>query len=130
MTKPLKIADGLVQVLLTLYFVIISFVLNDPGEMMYWYYILGGWQILSYIVHEFNVASWRNKKERNNYGICLRWILITGLLLYLLVQLEVPLIIFYLFAMLFVGPVMAVWYFLIGYREYVQILHREFIHLK
>ena len=130
MTKPLKIADGLVQVLLTLYFVIISFVLNDPGEMMYWYYILVGWQILSYIVHEFNVASWRNKKERNNYGICLRWILITGLLLYLLVQLEVPLIIFYLFAMLFVGPVMAVWYFLIGYREYVQILHREFIHLK
>jgi hypothetical protein len=130
MTKPLKIADGLVQVLLTLYFVIISFVRNDPGEMMYWYYILGGWQILSYIVHEFNGASWRNKKERNNYGICLRWILITGLLLYLLVQLEVPLIIFYLFAMLFVGPVMAVWYFLIGYREYVQILHREFIHLK
>ncbi len=130
MTKPLKIADGLVQVLITLYFVIISFIRNDTGEMIYWYYILGGWQVLSYIIHEFNGAPWRNKKERNNYGICLRWILIIGLILYLLVKLDVPLILFYLFAMLFVGPIMAVWYFLIGYREYVQIQHREFIHLK
>ncbi|MBK6829078.1 MAG: hypothetical protein IPG86_20455 [Chitinophagaceae bacterium] len=130
MTKPLKIADNLVQVLITLYFIISSLVREDSGQLIYWYLFLGGWQLLSFLFHEFFNLSWRNKTERKNYGTCLLWIFITGSVLYVLAMLELPLIFLYLFAMLFAGPVLAIWYFMIGYREYVQIQHREFIHLK
>jgi len=130
MQKPLTIADSLVQALITLYFIVLSFVQHDPGQMMKWYFVLGGWQVLSFLLHQFSGWPMLNQKERKNYGSCLLWILITGLVLYVLALLDLPLIIFYLFAMLFVGPVMAIWYFVIGYREYVQIRHREFIHLK
>lgn len=128
--KLLKITDSVVQVLITLYFIISSLLMHDSGQMMYWYFILGGWQVLSYLLHQFSGWPMLNKKERNNYGSCLGWILFLGLILYLLLLIELPILIFYLFAMLFVGPVMAIWYFTIGYREYVQIRHREFIHLK
>ena len=85
MTKPLKIADNLVQLLITLYFIISSLVREDSGQLIYWYLFLGGWQLLSFLFHEFFNLSWRNKTERKNYGTCLLWIFITGSVLYVLV---------------------------------------------
>lgn len=128
--KLLKLADLVLQLLITISCVVLGIIKDDMQILLYLYFILGGWQLASFLTHFFTGASWANRVERKQYGHTLLWVAIVGVICYLLLLTDLPLIVFYLMAMLIVSPVMACWYFVIGLTEWKTIRHRELIHLK
>jgi len=128
--KLLKQTDLVLQVLITLVCIILGIVKDDFQIILYLYFILGGWQIFSFVTHFLIDPGWANKGERGSYGMTILWIVIVGALCYLFLLAEKPLLFFYLGAMLFVSPVLACWYFIISIKEWRNLRHRELIHLK
>lgn len=128
--KLLKLTDLVLQLLITTSCVVLGIIKNDMQILLYLYFILGGWQLASFLTHYFTGASWANRVERKQYGHTILWVGIVGIICYLLLLADLPLIVFYLMAMLIVSPVMACWYFVIGLTEWKTICHRELIHLK
>lgn len=130
MHKQIKLADLLLQVGITLGCMVRAIILKDISAMIWFYFILGGWQVFSFVCHILFRPPWMNRKSRREYGQVLVSLSLAFLILYLLLVLDLPLLIWFLFAMLFIGPVMAIFYFMIGTGEWTTIRHREFIHLK
>jgi hypothetical protein len=130
MQKTFKQLDLLMQVLIFLVCLTRALWMNEMTEMVWAYFILGGWQLLSFGVHYFVHTGWKNQSGRQEFGRLLGWIGFLFIILYLLHLLELPLMIFFMMGMLFAGPAMAIWYFLIGCHELKNIRHRELIHLK
>lgn len=130
MPKILKLADLIAQALITSCCFLLAIINNTEEPLFWWYFILGGWQVASFIIHSLFNPGWKNTKQRKNYITALAWLTVLGLICYLLLLLELPIIIFYLFALLVIGPAMAVWYYIICANEWINIRHREFIHLK
>ena len=128
--KLLKLTDLVLQLLITISCVVLGIIKDDLQILLYLYFILGGWQLVSFLTHYVTGASWANRVERIQYGHTILWVAIVGAICYLLLLAELPLIVFYLLAMLIVSPVMACWYFVIGLTEWRTIRHRELIHLK
>lgn len=94
------------------------------------YFIMGGWQVLSLLAHSLLGESWLALKDRRSYGKTILWTGIIGILCYLSLSIGLPLIMFYLFALLIVSPMFAIWYFTIGVKEWRSIKNKELIHLK
>lgn len=130
MEKSLKRFDLAVQLLILLACLIRSILLNDLGEMAWAYFTLGGWQLLSFAVHHFLHFGWKNQLSRWEFGKLLSWILVTFTLLCIFHLLGLPLLLFFMMAMLLAGPAMAIWYFLIGLGELRNMYYRDLIHLK
>lgn len=130
MQKILKLTDLIIQALITLICFLLAIISNTKEPLFWWYFILGGWQLASFIIHFLLTPGWKSIKQRKQYGTTLAGLITAGLICYLLMLLELPIIIFYLFALLVIGPVMAVWYYIICVNEWINIRHREFIHLK
>jgi hypothetical protein len=128
--KLLKLADLLIQLIISTGCIVWGIIKNDLQILLYLYFILGGWQLLSFLAHYVTGANWANRVERKRYARTILWIAIVGAICYLLLLAEFPLIVFYLIAMLIVSPVLACWYFVIGLTECRTIRHRELIHLK
>lgn len=128
--KLLKLTDLVLQFLITISCVVSGIIKDDMQILLYLYFILGGWQLASFLTHYFTGASWANRVGRKQYGHTILWVAIVGVICYLLLLADLPLIVFYLMAMLIVSPVMACWYFIIGLTEWRTIRHRELIHLK
>lgn len=128
--KLLKLTDLILQLVITIICVVAGIIKDDMQILLYLYFILGGWQLASFLTHYFTGASWANRVGRKQYGHTILWVAIVGVICYLLLLADLPLIVFYLFAMLIVSPVMACWYFIIGLTEWRTIRHRELIHLK
>lgn len=128
--KTFKLTDLAIQVLPILITLILSILHDNYDYLFYLYFIVGGWQLLSFFIHLVIDNGWLNRKERKMYAQTLLWVVIIGLINLLLLTFDVPLIFFYMLAMLFAGPGMAVWYFTIGLRELNTIRRRELIHLK
>jgi hypothetical protein len=84
------------------------------------YFIVGGWQVLSFIIHMSLGKENLLKKERNTYGQVLLWVAGFGLASLI----HYSLIYFYLSLMLVISPIIAIWYFSICVRE-VQSLSKE-----
>lgn len=95
-------------------------------ELIRVYCVMGLWQLLSCITHAFLKQSWLGQKQRNAYAETLIWLLIIGILSWCFHAL----ILFYLLGLFFVSPVLAGWYFYIGYEELKRIKERELVHLK
>jgi hypothetical protein len=125
--KMMKLTDLAAQLLIPLgSLVCISFPDDSEFRFIYLYFLTGGWQILSLITHLFLNKSWINRKERNQYGLTVLWVLVIGFLSYIFL----PLFMYFLFGLLLVSPVLAIWYFVIGIGEWKRIKQRELIHLK
>lgn len=123
----MKLTDLAAQLLIPLGgLVCISFPDDREFRFIYLYFLTGGWQILSFIIHLFLNKSWINRKERNQYGQTVLWVLVIGFLSYIFL----PLLMYFLFGLLLVSPVLAIWYFVIGIGEWKRIKQRELIHLK
>ena len=112
--KGIKKADCIIQGLLIVTGLILALTAEhvmDDEQFFVAYFIVGGWQVLSVIVHFFYKApysTWRRKIYLIALGIVL---LITGL--------SIPAggIIFVLVGLLFVSPVMAVYYLITCIKE-------------
>ncbi len=128
--KLLKLTDLVMQLVITTSCIVWGIIKDDMQILLYLYFILGGWQLLSFLVHFVTGTNWANRVERKQYGHSILWVAVVGVICYLLLLADLPLIVFYLIAMLIVSPVMACWYFVIGLTEWRTIRHREFIHLK
>ena len=114
--KYFKITDLGISISLVLVFGVLG--CQDFRHLITGYFIVGGWQVVSMIVHA--VGGWFNHigSRRRMYHwitaitICL---MPTGFIFYLL---------------LFVAPVMAIYYSLMCYLELRALLFKELIHLK
>jgi len=127
--KLFKITDLLLQIALLVYSIIYCW-LKTSGSFYTIYFLIGGGQFLSFATHHFLEYSWIHTQHRKWYGQFLLWIIIAGLISLVLLKLNIPLLIFYLFGLLIVSPFLAVWYFIIGLKELSSINKRELVHLK
>ena len=127
--KTFKLADLYSQVLVLA--ASISFVLiNAHSSFIYIYFSIGGWQVLSFLFHLLIEESWVNKKDRTYYAKTIGWILAIGVLAFLLGAAGYSFLLIYLFLLLIIAPVLAIWYFIIGISEWEHIKRKELIHLK
>lgn len=102
------------------------------GSFLWIYLLTGGWQFLSFILHSIvDGATWYSKKQRMAYGRVVLWTLILGVFSFTLSGItDGTLILVYLVSLLFITPLFAIWYFIIGFMELKAIQQKELIHLK
>lgn len=127
--KPYKLIDFIIGILLIIISTFFAFVLKD-AFIFYSYFVVGGWQLLSMFIHMANNGKYIRSSNRKIYEKMILWILIIGVLSLLLTLLEMPILIFYLYGMLIVSPVLAIYYQVVCYIEYRLLIKRAFIHLK
>lgn len=130
--KYLKLTDLLTQASLMLTSLVLVFI-DGEGEIAFvlFYFVLGGWQLLSYIIHLFFAdASWYHKKNRVRYGKALAWTIGVLIASILLSATQLPFIFYFMYALLFISPLYAIGYLILVLRELQTIQRKAFIHLK
>lgn len=109
--KDFKTIDFIIQVFLVIYLTITSMV-NMDRTFIYGYFIVGGWQVISMIVHQIN-KWYTNQGSRRFYyhriTAATLFIIPSGFIIPNFFIVWVPL--------LFVAPIMAIYYLAICYRE-------------
>ena len=122
--KIFKQYDLLIQVALIIGFAIAALVRLDATFIL-GYFVVGGWQLISIIIHF--IKKWFSKKRntRNYYLISISFLLLSVVL-----GLLFPffLIVFYL--LLFAAPFMACYYAWICYDEVYHKMRRPLYQLK
>ena len=130
--KYFKLADLLTQTTLMLTSLVLLCIDQErQNAFVLFYFILGGWQFLSFTIHQFAIReSWYHRKHRLFYGrtIGLTFAGFIGSLF--LSYFQVPFLFYYLWAAVFITPLYALGYLIIGYRELQTIQRKELIHLK
>ena len=127
--KLFKITDLILQIALLVYGIVYCYI-KSPGNFIIIYFLIGGVQLLSFAAHHFLEYSWIHTQHRKRYGQFLFWIIVAGLASLVIMKLNSPLLLFYLFGLLILSPFLAVWYFIIGLKELSSIYKRELVHLK
>jgi hypothetical protein len=122
--RLLKLSDLVIQGILLSGGLIYAFQYGDEGRFLGAYYSLGSWQLLSFVIHATSQKNLFFRKERMAYGKTILWLLVIGAFGLLLLFLETPIILFYLFALLVVSPCLGIWYFTICFRE-VQLMNKK-----
>ena len=109
--KNFKTIDFIIQVFLIISFIIKS-MLNIDQTFIYGYFIVGGWQVISMIVHQINKWYTKQGSRRFYYHRITAATLIimpSGFIIPSFFIVWVPL--------LFVAPIMAIYYLATCYRE-------------
>lgn len=96
--------------------------LGDGNYLLLFYFLLGGWQLLSCFIHGIS-ENYYQDRDRKFY---LRGVLIV----FVAGVITVPAFIIYGAIMLFVSPILAVWYIMICYREIRMLRERRLFQLK
>ena len=109
--RNFKISDFLIQVFLIVSLLVKSLINADKTSLNA-YCIIGGWQVISMLVHQYNKWYTNNLSRRYYYHRITIGFILAMAVAYLA---SVFFIIFYL--MLFAAPVMAIYYTAICYRE-------------
>ncbi len=128
--KTYKLADLAAQVVIIIAGLFCVMIKWFDTNFIYLYFLVGGWQVLSFLIHLGMSKSWIHRKDRIIYGKILLGTILAGIISYLLMLYDMPVIIFYLAALLFFSPIAAIWYFNIGLQEWRTIKAKELIHLK
>lgn len=105
-------------------FAVLSLIMQD-GTFMVGYITVGVWQVMSMLVHHFN-TSFTNKGSLRYYY---QYITLAAVLL----MLSTPLLKitgFVFVILLFIAPIMAVYYTAICFRELRVLEAKKLIHLK
>lgn len=123
--KTFKKIDCWINLLLIVFFFIYSLIKLDDS-FIYGYFIVGGWQILSMLVHVFTGNFTSKPYSRYYYH---------GLIIFLLIVLLIgwflnPLAFVVLIGLLFAAPIMAVIYSIICYNELTINMKRPLDDLK
>jgi len=123
--KTFKKADLIISIALII--LGIGFALIEKGDQaIYGYFLVGGWQLISMIVHQY-YGWFTEKRSRRSFYHCTVLILIILALLSLLVPVIMMIL---LFILLFVAPVMALYYTGICYDEVYVKMARPLAQLK
>ncbi len=122
--KKFLIFDMAFNILILLSLILIYFSgieINDKDfYLLYFYFFIGAWQVLSFLFHLFFKNSFDvfEKGKRNFYGIVL--LLLLGLCSILFIA-NTDSIFVFLIALLFISPFLALYYFFILIEELKQI---------
>jgi hypothetical protein len=131
--KRFKQFDLVIQSLLIAAFLfkllVLDFYVLD--DVIIFYYLLGGWQVSSMVIHYFTKFSSPMNNFRQLFTkLCLTTILLViPFLLLALAQFAVPAVL-YLNCLLWLFPVLALFYVYICWRECRSLVRRELVHLK
>jgi hypothetical protein len=89
------------------------------------YFIVGGWQVLSCLTHFF-LPHFYPYSGRKIYLLVLLLLAMLGIIALLSPAFILP----YLFILLFISPLMAIWYCFISYKEVKLLQQKEWIQLR
>lgn len=111
----------------------ITGIYRQGDSFIYFYFIVGLWQISSTIVHIFFTTHTTLHHHRRFYLKLVLITLILGLIFGILFSLEPSsafFLLLYFYGLLWLSPLMAFYYLYICWKEYDLIKKRELIHLK
>ena len=123
--KKFKQTDYVISLLLILTFVVMSFI-NQDITWIVGYFVVGGWQVISMIIHAF--FGWFNVKNSRRYVY--QYIVLIIIVLALLGLIVKPILFLLAYPMLFAAPVMAIYYTWICYDEVYEKMQRPLYFLK
>ncbi|MBS1495261.1 MAG: hypothetical protein JSU03_01415 [Bacteroidetes bacterium] len=110
--KNFKFFDTWMSIILITVFLIAS-VINMDETFIYGYFVVGGWQIISMVIHAIN--GWFTAK--GSIRILYHWVVAIVIALTILGLLVYPILYLMLFILLFAAPIMAIVYTTICYDE-------------
>ena len=126
--KIFKSADVVIQ-LITIVLGILVGLLN-PNYVHYPYFIVGGWQLFSCIIHG-TVGGYFPYSSRGKYLKALGIVILLGIICFINGLLINPsILILYLGLLMIVSPFLAFWYCFICYKEVKLYQQKEWIQLK
>jgi len=120
-----KKADTFGQIALIIGFIIFGLVSRNES-FIYGYFVVGAWQVVSAIINYGLCRNMPFVKERDVYYKILLWTLGIGVISFIVT----PVLIYYLFAILFLTPFVAIYYCWLSYRELNMWEGKKLIHLK
>lgn len=133
--KTFKRLDFLVQI--TMFFIWIPLFIFSRNNMgfLYFYFVVGGWQLLSCLIHGIYSQNFYPVKARKHYLVTLLVVVILGIISFASVLVPflgsiAPLFFPFAFGSLFFTPLMAVWYCYICHKEIKLFEQREWVLLK
>jgi hypothetical protein len=97
--------------------------LQETRWLFYGYFLVGGWQLASCLVHALQKDRFFAHKSRKYYLQTLLWVFLLGIP-------AIPVWLFYGFALLIISPGLAAWYASICYSENQLLREKAFVHLK
>lgn len=93
----------------------------SEDDIFFMYFIIGGWQVVSFMAHK--ATKEKGNEARKLYGLLLLLIVVAGIVSAVLVAPTGALmLVLYAMAMMFIGPAMAVFYFVICVVEFISLL--------
>ena len=92
-------------------------------NIIYWYMIVGGWQLVSFLIHKLFPGSFYPAKARATYSSALLFLFLVSLFAF-------PLIYFYLFSLSLITPIYAALYLVVCVKENTLLEKKALIHLK
>ena len=110
--KTFKMIDGFISIILIIFFAISSLV-NLNNTFLAGYLIVGAWQVISMITHAIN--GWFVEKGSKRYKY--HWFVTITLVVVLLGFAISPILIYLLFTLVFISPLMAVFYTYMCFSE-------------
>lgn len=123
--KKFKQIDFIISMTLMTSFVLLAFIRRD-GSIMLGYFVVGGWQVASMIVHEINKWFVPAGGRRRVYHYVVLGVIIAALLGAMLPAL----LMLVAYLMLFAAPFMAIFYTYLCYNETYVKLKRPLAALK
>ena len=132
--KTFKLIDLFIQGVLLLVAVVFGITNESVNWALYFYLGVGLWQLISMSFHYFFIPPTIFQQDRNLHGKLVLLTLMLGMLLFIPVLFEiyamiVPLYV-YLFGLLILSPLLAIFYFAICWKEYRLIVRRELLRFK
>lgn len=125
--KTFKIIDVWISIVLIAGFGIAALKMQSMETLLIGYFAVGGWQILSMLVHYLNHWFMRKGGKRSMY----HWVvLFTVTITIILALLSFQLILVPLYLLLFAAPIMAMYYTAICYEEVSIKMKRPLADLK
>jgi hypothetical protein len=119
--KTFKLTDSLISATLIIV-AITSILLRSNGWIYYWYFIVGGWQIISMSIHEINQWFVPEGSVRRLYHRVVVWMIIVFIIWavigYAVSETFGYYILIYLYLLLVFTPVMAIFYTILCFMEW------------
>lgn len=132
--KTFKIIDLVIQGLFLLIAIVFGITNESINWVLYFYFGVGSWQLISFSFHYFFIPPTIFQQDRNFYGKLVLVTLVLGMLFFIPVLFEVYVMIvllyIYLFGLLILSPILAIFYFVICWKEYRLIVRRELLRFK
>lgn len=133
--KTFRITDLIVQSALIIFAIFqgIKSMTGQPELFFYSYFIIGGWQIFSMLIHHFFAKPTSFHQMRTIYAKTCLTLLLIGVITGVLLMIESAfgfLIVLYGYGLLWFTPLLAFFYLYICQKEYSQMIKKELVHLK